>query len=148
MVAPLPKQLTNYSMLGLLRLISISATIAIITLATRAQPASEKRNNPTEVVGEATNNLQPHLFIEQYQSGWSLEIELFAQTNFQQNTWLKITNREGCKLQCWLTNGLEVPLTNSSIIDAKQLPSRTAVSNILQAVPRNRRGLQWWPVAG
>jgi len=114
-----------------------------------AQPLLGKTNGPVEIAGQATNGLQPHFLVEQYKSGWSIEIDLYAQTNFEPNAWLKITNREGSKLQCWLTNGTKLSLTNPSSIAASKLPLQTTVSTILKTVrPRDRRGLQWWPVAG
>ncbi|MGA2181173.1 MAG: hypothetical protein ABSH15_16520 [Verrucomicrobiota bacterium] len=123
--------------------------IALKTSTTDAQSLLGKENNPVEILGEATNGLQPRLLIEKYGSDWSVEIDLYARTNFEKNAWLKITNRVGSKLQLWLTNGIELQLTNSSILAAMNLPSQTTVSNIMRGVhPSNKRGLQWWPVVG
>jgi hypothetical protein len=100
--------------------------------------------------GGPTNGLQPHLLIEKSGKNWDdwdIEIDFIAKTNFAKNTWLKITNRVGSKLQLWLTNGVELQLTNPSALAAMNLPSQTAVSNIMRNVhPSNTRGLQWWPV--
>jgi len=100
-----------------------------------------------EIVGSATNGLQPHLSIEKSGKDWSVGIDLHAQTNFDKNTWLKITNRIGSKLQVWLTNGVEVTSTNQSILTAMSPLAQTTVANIMVGVrPLHTRGLQWWPV--
>jgi hypothetical protein len=102
-----------------------------------------------ETWGEATNCLQPDILIEKHGVGWQIDINLYAQTNFLKNTWLKITNRIGSKLQLWLTNGMELPPTNPAVLAAMNLPSRTTVSDIMRNVhPSNTRGLQWLPVVG
>jgi hypothetical protein len=102
-----------------------------------------------EVWGEATNGFQPDILIEKFETDWHIDIELFAQTNFEKNTWLKITNRVGSKLQLWLTNGVELKSTNSSVLAATNLPCQTTVSDIMRGVhPSNRRGSQWLSVVG
>jgi hypothetical protein len=91
-----------------------------------------------------TNGLEPHLLIEKNGNDWSVEIDFLAQTNFPKNTWLKITNRIGSKLQCWLTSGVELPSTNPSVVAATQLPPQTTVLDIMNSVrPSHTRGLQW-----
>ncbi len=71
---------------------------AIETLSTNGQNIPGGEHNPVEVIGGATNGLQPHLLCEK--SGmswndWSIEIDYVAQTNFSRFSWLKITNSMG-----------------------------------------------------
>lgn len=127
----------------------ILGMISFRVLTSNGQPPLGKENKPTEIFGEPTNCLQPRLLIEKYGNNWSVGIDLYARTNFGKNTWLKISNRVGSKLQFWSTNGVEIPLTNSNVLAAKNLPSQTTVSDIMRGVhPTHIRGLQWWPVVG
>jgi len=73
-----------------------------------------------------------------------LSIHFIAMTNVVRYSWLKITNQVGSKVRLWKTNGVEVPLKDSSALAAWKLPLQTTVSNIMEVVPYRRRGDQWW----
>ena len=129
-------------------LVLLGALVLVKGQMTSAQSLLGKANNPTEIVGQMAHGLEPHLFVNRYGSDWDFDLELFARTNFAANTWLKVTNQVGCKLQCWLNEGVELQSTNPSVLAAASIPVQTSVSDILLGVhPANTRGLQWWPVA-
>jgi hypothetical protein len=130
-------------------LILLAVLIATKASSARAQSLVGNANYPSEIIGQMTNGLEPHLLINKHGNDWDVDIELVAKTNFEQNTWLKVTNQVGSKLQLWSgDDGMELQSTNPSVLAAMRLPFQTTVSEILHGVhPANTRGLQWWPVA-
>lgn len=129
----------------------IAATLLSLAVGQEIKPNGHPNSGfgIPEVWGDATNGLQPDILVEKSEIDWHIDIELFARTNFGKNTWLKITNRVGSKLQLWLTNGVELTITNPSALAAMNLPAQTTVSNIMHGVrPLHTRGLRWWPVVG
>jgi hypothetical protein len=128
---------------------TISFSLPVFAQESKSNIHSSGGSGIPEVWGEATNGLQPDILVEKLGTDWQIDIELYARTNFAKNTWHKITNRFGSKLQLWLTNGMELQSTNPSVLAAMNLPEITTVSNIMHGVrPLHTRGLQWWPVAG
>jgi len=130
-------------MLRYIRLILSIGVFTIEVLSVHGQNLLGKQHNPIEILGETTNYLQPHLLIEKYGADWSIEVDYLAQTNFSRNTWLKITNRIGSRLQLCLTNGMELQSTNLGVLAAMNLPSQTTVSNVLCSIPWRWRPAQW-----
>lgn len=98
-----------------------------------------------EVEGEATNGLQPRIFITHSRTDWHIDITYIAQTNFANYAWLNVSNRVGSKLQLCLTNGMEVPPKSPDAFGALYLPATTTVSNVMAGswIPRRQRAAQW-----
>ena len=100
---------------------------------------------PNEIAGAATNGLKPVIQFVRQEKEWGVQIIFIGQTNFAQNNWLHITNQVGSKIRAWKTNGVEIPLKDSSALAVWTLPVQTTVSNVMRGVARSRRGMQWWP---
>jgi hypothetical protein len=98
-----------------------------------------------EMIGVATNGLKPVIQFVRQDKEWGIQIIFIGQTNFVRNNWLHITNQVGSKIRAWETNGVEIPLKDSSALAAWTLPVQTTVSNVMRGVVRSRRGMQWWP---
>lgn len=131
------------------RICLVLKIVLIVSAISIAKGQQQTGDSSTEITGEATNGLQPHILVEKYSSGWTVNIEIYAQSNFVENSWLKITNRVGSKLQVWSTNGIALQSTDPSVLAALCLPSKTAISDIFNHVhPIDRRGMQWWPGSG
>lgn len=126
---------------------SFTFIIAILYGRAFATDSPSERFSLHEIFGEPTNNIQPEIEIQKSGtnwSDWSIGIDFIAKANFTRNTWLKITNRVGSKLQLWLTNGMELQSTNSGVLAAMNLPAQTTVSEVMHGVhPSNTRGMQW-----
>jgi hypothetical protein len=110
---------------------------------TRPGHAPERAFRSHEIPGVAVEGLQPLVTIDVNQEDWGVQIDFIAQTNFQERTWLKPTNRVGSKLQLWLGDNREMRSKNPDVLAATLLPVECSVSNIMRGVPRSRRGMQW-----
>jgi hypothetical protein len=99
---------------------------------------------PHRIPGHATNSLLPVLIVEKFETDWTIEIDYIAQTNFPRNTWLRITNRVGSRLEAWSAYGTVLKSTNQAVLAAMTLPAETTVAEIMKGVrPPSIRGMQW-----
>ena len=117
----------------------------VLTAVAMPHPASAQGTPPAfqDIWGCETNGLQPCLVLDRTPTNWYIAIEFFTLTNFPNYTWLKVTNRVGSRLQLSLTNGVPVGSPSKDLVQAARLPLQTTVPEIMKAVERSRRGLQW-----
>jgi hypothetical protein len=107
-------------------------------------PPLDARNGWQHILGTTTTNeLQPDIVLGYSGAGWDVEIDLIAQADIPDHTWLAISNRVGSRLKLWQTNGTPVISTNASALAAFHLPKLTTVSEARRGVYRERRGGQW-----
>jgi hypothetical protein len=123
---------------------AIFTSLAFRLLLSSQSPSARDDSTPQRIVGISTNGLQPTISIQQLGGDWTIEIDYVTQSNFAKYTWLKVTNREGAKLQLWLTNGQAILSSNASVRAAMSLPYQTTVSNVMDGVRSSRRGDQWF----
>jgi len=148
-----PKMLLmlNYILLFVIASTAIQ-TQATETPAVQGTPTSNE-GNWRQISGEATNGLQPNLLILKEAANWSFEIDYIAQTNFPENTWLKVTNRVGSKLEL-LLDGKKIQLNDAAALAAMSLPAQTTVSNIMKTLHHREHPWLWLrfgsrsPIAG
>jgi hypothetical protein len=97
-----------------------------------------------DVYGLGTNGLQPVLQIERANQDWYVQIDYKTQTNVAWRTWLMISNKVGAKLSLCQTNGVLVPLLDTSAKAAWSLPIKSTASDVFKGVETRRRASQWW----
>jgi len=107
-------------------------------------PFLDARNGWQHILSTTiTNELQPDIILGYSGAGWDVEINLIAQADIPDHTWLAISNRVGSRLELWQTNGVPVISRNASALAAFHLPKLTTVSEARRGVYRERRGGQW-----
>jgi hypothetical protein len=99
------------------------------------------------VRGVTANGLTPIFQFVRYSDNWTIQIDFQASSSLPAQTWLRITNRVDSKVALWSTNGVAIPLKDSTAIAVNDLPTQSEAANVLRGVSRSRRGGQWWPSA-
>jgi hypothetical protein len=89
------------------------------------------------IEGNAKDNVRPSLLLDK---GTNWNVFVYFAGPVQDEWWLGVvSNRIGCQLRLWETNGVEVHPSNSEVAAASQVAAHPIVASLLDSI-RNHRG--------